>query len=298
MPIDSCPQANLSELLLGGQIRGGRLNLWKLYSGEQHKSIGGYFQTRLSTPYSPYGFNTSDFISKPVEFNCSIPSNIDLVARDKELESLSNAISTLSNNQLPRVDTWFSVIDWLKDFVVQTNNQYEYMFIDLNPSFSIFTQIALSVTDRILVPVTADGSSIEATLNLFSFVYDADNHNSMYDSFPNGLESKGRKLPKIHLIMKNRLTRYNEGTDGAFSSILETIDNIISYKISSTPNIFIFRNIYDGIVEIRDFQSTGVVSFAEAIPFSKLSTGNHPIGNNPIQINEENLNNLEVIHKV
>jgi cellulose biosynthesis protein BcsQ len=42
-----------------------------------------------------------------------------------------------------------AVIDWLSDFLAPIREDYGVVFIDANPSFSIYTQIALSSTDRL-----------------------------------------------------------------------------------------------------------------------------------------------------
>lgn len=56
--IDVCPQANLSELLLGGLNQGGSNNLLIQQGKSPRSTIGGYFQLRLPAPY-----NAPDFCS-------------------------------------------------------------------------------------------------------------------------------------------------------------------------------------------------------------------------------------------
>jgi len=40
------------------------------------------------------------------------------------------------------------------------------------------------------------------------------------------------------------------------------------------------------MVDIRDFQSTGVVAFAKGVPFSRLLAGKQSIGTHRVQVNE------------
>ena len=64
LAVDLCPQANFSELLLGGLLGEGSANLLALQKKSLRKSIGGYFQQRLPSPYSmPDALDTADFIS-------------------------------------------------------------------------------------------------------------------------------------------------------------------------------------------------------------------------------------------
>jgi cellulose biosynthesis protein BcsQ len=58
-------------------------------------------------------------------------------------------------------------MDWLKEFLDDANGDFDYTFMDLNPSFSIYTQIALANTDRLIIPTMADDSSRRAVQNAF-----------------------------------------------------------------------------------------------------------------------------------
>ena len=40
------------------------------------------------------------------------------------------------------------------------------------------------------------------------------------------------------------------------------------------------------MVDVRDFQTTGVVAFARGLPFSRLSAGKQTIGGHRVQVNE------------
>ena len=101
LTIDVCPQANLSELLLGGLNNKGSDKLLAQQGHVPRCSVGGYFQLRLPSPYVSPSFNATDFITNPSEFNISIPNNIDLVCGDPLLELQANAVNTLANNQIP-----------------------------------------------------------------------------------------------------------------------------------------------------------------------------------------------------
>ncbi|HGA5298890.1 TPA: ParA family protein, partial [Salmonella enterica subsp. enterica serovar Chailey] len=65
LAIDLCPQANLSELLLGGMNNSGSDKLLIRQGLTPRCSIGGYFQLRLPAPYSPPAFSSTDYITHP-----------------------------------------------------------------------------------------------------------------------------------------------------------------------------------------------------------------------------------------
>lgn len=290
--IDLCPQANLSELFMGGLLGSGGQNLITLTA--EARTIGGYFQNRLSTPYNLPQINAELYISSPCNVNFQIPANIDLIAGDRVVELQSNSISALSITQIPGVDTYLKIIDWVNDLINAANhlNRYDEIFIDTNPSFAIYTQIALAATDRIIAPVMADDSSRRALSNIFSLVYGLNLPSAIYNTyaFNTKLANAGRQLPKIHLIVKNRLTQYM-GPASAYASVLSSIDNDLNAILATHPQYFTFTNLDDGLVNTRDFQTTGVVAFAKAVPFRKLTRGVHNIFGKETQVQQDNLDN-------
>ena len=294
LAIDLCPQANFSELLLGGLLGNGGVNLSALSTSSATVTVGGYFQDRLSNPFSTPQITARNYISNPSSKNSKVPTNIDLIAGDRIIELQSNAISALSITQIPGVDSYIKIIDWINDLIdaAIAENSYDDVFIDTNPSFAIYTQIALAATERIITPVMADDSSRRALQNIFSLVYGLNLPSAIYNqhSFNTKLITAGRDLPKIHLIVKNRLTQYM-GPASAYGSVLSSIDNDIVSIIASHPQYFTFSNLDDGVANVRDFQTTGVVAFAEATPFSRLSTGNHNIFGKVTQVTSPNVYN-------
>ena len=195
LAIDLCPQANLSELLLGGLEGNGSDKLNELYDTNGRVSIGGYFQDRLPTPFNAPSIDPDHYLCQPWKLNPHIPTNIDLLAGDRIVELQSNAISSLSNTQIPGIDTWLKVIDWLKDFIDATLNRYQTIFIDTNPSFSMYTQIALSVANRLVLPVMAHDSSRRAVRNAFTLVQGIQLPSAIYDQFSFSRKLKNASRP-------------------------------------------------------------------------------------------------------
>jgi len=286
--IDACPQANLSELLLGGLTGQGSQRLLQMHGAVPRRSIGGYFQIRLPSPYNVPSFRPQDFISTPSNVNGFIPRNVDLVCGDPLLELQSNAINALSNTQIPGTNTWIAVVDWLNDLLALLQSSYDTIFIDCNPSFSIYTQIALAAADRLVFPVMADDSSRRAVQNALSLVYGLSLPSPIYATyaFNTKLLRAGRSLPQVHLIAKNRITQYM-GPASAYAAVLIAIDNDVGALLSTHPHLFTFVDIAQGSAEIRDFQTTGVVAFAKGLPFSHLKSGKQTINTHRVQVKED-----------
>jgi cellulose biosynthesis protein BcsQ len=288
LAVDICPQANLSELFLGGLTNNGSKNLLSIQGQLPRCTIGGYFQIRLPSPYNLPPFSTHDFITTPSALNPLIPKNIDLVCGDPLLELQSNAINTLSNTQIPGTNTWLAIIDWVRDLLAPVADEYDVMFMDCNPSFSIYTQIGLAAAERLVLPVMADDSSRRAVQNALSLVYGLSLPSPIYATyaFSTKLEAQKRKLPQVHLVVKNRLTQYM-GPASAYFAVLQAIDGDIQQLLKGNANYFTFKKMADATVDVRDFQTTGVVAFARGCPFSRLAAGKQDIGGHRVQVKEE-----------
>ncbi|HCC34197.1 MAG TPA: ATPase [Ruminococcaceae bacterium] len=292
LAVDMCPQCNLSEMMLGGLQGKGSDNLLMRQGQTPRATVGGYFQMRLSSPITPPEFTANNFITYPNRdnYNNSIPSNVDLVCGDPLLELQSNALSTLANTNVPGENYWIGVIDWLKDFFDKVHDVYDVVFIDTNPSFSIYTQIAISTADKVILPVMADDSSRRAIQNAISLIYGLKLPSEIYTkyAFAEKLKEVNRRLPKIHLIVKNRITQYM-GAASAYATVLEKIGNDIIGLCTDNPHIFTFtdKEANNHIIEVRDFQTAGVVAHARACPFYCLSCGRLDILGRRVQVDKE-----------
>lgn len=300
LAVDVCPQANLSELLLGGLTYGGSAKLLARHGLIPRCSIGGYFQLRLPSPYGAPKFEPKDFLTVPSSLNASIPKNIALLCGDPLLELQSNAINTLANTQIPGTNTWIQVVSWLSDFLERLQDDYDVVFIDANPSFSMYTQIALAAAHRLVLPVMADDSSRRAIQNAFSLVYGLKLPSEIYAAyaFATKLAAAGRALPKVHLIVKNRITQYM-GDASAYSAVLRSIENDLTALLKTNPTMFTFANPNAGLVSVRDFQTAGVVAFARGCPFYNMPTGRIDIGGRRVRLEQEQKQNcVDALEKV
>lgn len=274
LAVDMCPQANLSELLLGGLTNHGSANLLMLQGMLPRPTVGGYFQLRLPRPYARPEFEALDFVVTPGKFNVEVPINIDLICGDPLLELQVNAMSTLANTQVPGTDTWLAVMDWMRDLLDGINERYDVVFLDANPSFSIYTQMAIASSEELLLPVMADDSSRRAVQNVFSLVYGLKVPSEIYTqhAFATRIQAAGRALPRVRMVIKNRLTQYM-GPASAYADVLSAIEENVRALQAEHPEMFSVGDPGSLFVDVRDFQTTGVVAFAKGCPFSRLKTG-------------------------
>ncbi|WP_241150776.1 hypothetical protein, partial [Pseudomonas viridiflava] len=145
-----------------------------------------------------------------------------------------------------------------------------------------------SAAHRVILPVMADDSSRRAIQNAFSLIYGLKLPSEIYSkyTFAKKMNAAGRELPKIHMILKNRLTQYM-GKASAYAAVLSGIDEDLQGLIRTYPQYFTFANIEAGIVDIRDFGTTGIVALARGCAFATMPTGRLTIGSHRVQVKVE-----------
>jgi cellulose biosynthesis protein BcsQ len=285
--VDMCPQANVSEVVLGGNGKGSA-ELEKLLSADPRRTVGGYFDERITSPHKITGNETS-YLLKADEYNQNVHGNLYLIAGDPSLEIQAETINQIAGQTLPS-GTWASVHQWLKDLLVAIGRKHQdaVFFIDCNPSFSAYTELAIIAADRIIVPCSADGSSARAITNIGQLVYGV-GVPAAYESvsFAKRAQNNGLPLPTIHVIPLNRSTQYEQKASKAFSAMYDAIKARAAqlYKVkkeifSTTNNVFL---------DIPDAHSVSVVTSHFGLPLDKIKLGKYTINGKDTQVPKDSL---------
>ncbi|MDE7169000.1 MAG: AAA family ATPase, partial [Mucispirillum sp.] len=144
--IDMCPQANVSQVILGGSDN---INAFNEQAQKRH-TVADYFINRYEkTPFQIMGIE-SEFYIQPKEFNDKLPDNLFLTVGSPKLEILNPIIDILTNNGQPvrigGIDQWKAVYNWINDLktgIINKIGENTIFFIDTNPSFANYTKIAI-----------------------------------------------------------------------------------------------------------------------------------------------------------
>ena len=154
----------------------------------------------------------------------------------------------------------------------------------------MYTQIALATCQRLVLPVTADDSSRRGIQNAMSLIYGLKLPSDVYaqHNFHSRMKNSGLKLPKIHLVAKNRLTQYIN-TAKSYTAVLSGIRNDLVGIVKDSPSHFTFSSVDDGLIEIRDFQTAGVVAFARGTPFVSMNSGTLSVAGQRVKVNADQL---------
>jgi len=286
--LDLCPQANLSEIVLGGNGKGAE-NLSNLI--ESHKTIGGYFDARISSPQQRTGTETDFQINDLKKYNPHLPDNASLVAGDPSLEIQAQTINQISAQTLP-TNSWANVHRWLMDLIsaIQTKQPNSVFFIDCNPSFAAYTELAIVAAERLIIPCTADGSSARAIDNVGRLVYGTGNANEYGDATFNKKALHNQfSLPAIHKIALNRGTQYSKRASKSFGAMFKEVENRVNKLQQSANPIQFSSSESEMFLEMPDAHNVAVVCSYEGVPLSQLKIGPHKMHQETVQVNPEPL---------
>ncbi len=289
--IDMCPQANVSEIFLGGNGRGAD-ELAKLLDGLERQTIGGYFDSRLKQPHEPTG-SEADFAIEIHRRNKRIPENLFLIAGDPSLEVQAEAINQIATQSLPQ-DAWKNVHSWLADLcdVLETNEPTSTIFIDCNPSFAAYTELSIVAANKLIIPCSADGSSARAIDNIGQLVYEhgvPDRYKGAM--FSSRLKKEGLTPPSIKLILMNRSTQYNARASKAFGAMFGEIKKrakrLLEKDAARGPDSRGGEDEY--FFDIPDTHSVAIVASHQGMPIRQIKVGAYEVFNIKSQVNKEPL---------
>ena len=281
--VDMCPQANLSEMILGGNSNGATV-LEGLLQKPDRLTVGGYFDKRISSPHSLTG-NEVDYLLHAKTYNHRLPDNLWLIAGDPSLEIQAQVISQLSSLVRPP-DNWKRIHRWLLDLVIACANkiglEQTTVLIDCNPSFSVYTELAMIAAERLIIPCSSDGSSARAINNVGTLLYGINDPHGA-GSFQSKVKHNGMSLPIIHSILFNRSTTYNQKASKAFKAMHDEIERRAESLRRETPQWFVSNLKFH---DVPDTHSVAIVCSHLGLPLYALHPGPKEVHGSRPQVNE------------
>jgi cellulose biosynthesis protein BcsQ len=300
--IDACPQANVSMLLLGGGSTGEN-NVLALCTQALPRTIVGYLSQVIAAGSGAPLPAPMNFVSDVAQYNPNLTNNLFLLCGDGNMEPMAPAISgaAAAPALTPQSQPWqwvHLILRALIDNICQVVPNRDWLvIIDTNPSFGIYTELAVSATDRLIVPVNADDSSRVATNAMFILLHGQVPPHPVYGSwtFATRAQTFGIVVPQIHVVVGNRLTQY-QGAAQAFSALSDATANTLFAAYQQHPQYFTprpapsaavaaFRHNYS--VALRDFNTAGVVAAHLGRRLSQMTGGYYPVHGQQVQINTE-----------
>ena len=294
--IDMCPQANVSMMLMGGG-KDAETKIQDLITKDTPQTVVGFITDSIIRA------DTSDlnkYITKLTDINKNLTENIYLLSGDGNLELIAPLLSEradatpLSSTDKP----WIDIHSIVKNFTERTiDGKPCTYFIDTNPSFSVYTQIAILSGKHLLVPINADDSSIFAITGLFNLIWGAEKLHPVYGNYTFAAKVSHFKIerPKIALLLGNRFTQ-KKGAAHAFKALSNEAVHKMYEEYCKKPDRFIstkseikdqdhFEREFS--VELRDFNSAGVVAANQGMPLSKMVKHDYQVYGEKIQVSKE-----------
>lgn len=286
----------INDVIGGGSL--GEKKLEQLISHDIPQSIVGYLTEHITNKENE--IKVKDFLCQLSSVNSNLSNNVYLLAGDGNLELIAPLLSdradakALSKKDEPWVEI-HSILKKLTQKEVNAGRECTY-FIDTNPSFSIYTQMAILAGEFLLVPINADDSSIYAISGLFNLIWGSDNQHQVYSKYTFASKVDGYKLerPQIALLLGNRFTQkvgaahaFRALSNQAINKMYEEYQKHSDYFIdmNNIQNLEAFKNQFN--VELRDFNSAGVVAANQGLPLSKMDQHSYEVYGDMIQVSKE-----------
>ena len=306
--IDLSPQPNASRTLLGSQNFNYALDVLM----SQGKTISFYLH-QANSGWVPY---PESYLTHVSFFNDKIPKNIQLLCGDINLGMVVWFLEQTTNAF--NLGRWGHVTSLIRQFIEGVQNSRSriaayndlVVFIDTSPSCSVLTEMALLAAERLIIPVNADDFSREALKDVLSFVYGIviDQHKTpipfkLYRA-PLTFNGKARmlnlRLPKIHLVINNRVTMYASSPAKAFDLMGDSILQVLRYAFKIYPWCFAGRELIcfnpaedpmrDYLEEFPDLHTVGIVALHTGCPLANFFHLNVPFLGETIQLNRSQIN--------
>ena len=292
--IDLCPQANVSSALLRGMGNVARLTY-------ERKTVSFYLH-QVSSSYGLSTVNLQAFLTRVNGLNNQIPPNVYLLCGDIHLETVARSLEQKRNANLADDSSWVFVTSSVRYFIEghfsgqsfftpgvasqPGDNRGWVVFIDTNPSFSVYTEIALLAAQRLIIPVNADDFSREALKSLLHLIYGIAEAElplefTLYDhklTFSYKCKTNGLRRPRIYLLIHNRATRYSTRSAEAFSQLSKSSYDALQCAFSNNFECFALKqpgpfglHVDQYFVDIFDFHTDGIVALHHGCPLANLT---------------------------
>jgi len=318
--IDMCPQANISSALLGfaGDFNSDQLNqirnekvkeFWgdeddsdtedESKSQSYFKSISGYLMMRAANRQTEAKVDPRRYIVKVNEENQYMPGNLYLLLGDETLELTIKAVEHNRNagNSGQGLNPWKDGTILVKRMIEKYAKKLRRIedvegltvFIDTNPAFSAYTELAIAASNRLILPLNADDFSRAAANSMLANIYGYEFNHSYDDPsfsaqkervFAYRAKKENLELPRIHLAINNRVIQYALRSSKANRAMGDSVVEALFKAYKKRPEIFTKTNedtIQDEeafkrhfFYDLKDFHKTAIQSIHCGMPLSAM----------------------------
>ena len=292
--VDMCPQANLSEMILGGNGRGqeGYETLQK-----DELTVAHYIKARYAKSMQNKLGTESGYFIKVNQYNNEMPENLWLLCGDIDLDLCSRIVTEMGNMSLR--GAWKNsrslLLDLLQTF--ELNNKGETVFfIDCNPSFSTYTELAILSAERLIIPCTADFASMRGIRNVFKTLYgynqaDMEESQFTFENFSVTAKDKGMPMPKVHSFILNKSRTHDKKASSAYKAHAKKITEIANDYKQNRSNDFA-DELSQLVFNIKDGNTLVTVLNHFGLPLSKLTAKTYAMYDRRTQLEQNQIDRI------
>jgi len=253
------------------------------------KTLGGYFMARNELMNgSPVRRPSGDeFVVQVSTHNTNVSGNLYLAVGDPMLEHLMPPLEQRRAAHGAMGNPWRNVTMMLKEMIDEITAQGNwYVIIDTDPSFNLYTQMAVTAAPFLVLLLTPDDYSRHAMNAAFELVFGVQSPNHLYSSYIQHYSYHARavannmQLPKIHLLLCNRLTQYDSLTAQSFDELCIKAEQEMHQMFLQHPHAFTYNPDVAGSQQLRSFKANYVHRLHDLhkVSFASAHTG-RPVGN-------------------
>lgn len=293
--IDMCPQANVSEMILGGNGEGEK-RLSDL--ANNNITIASYIKDRFNgSQFHKLGTELRYFVNAN-KYNEYMPSNLYLLPGDIDLDICSKLISHIAF--APKKGSWrvsrSLLVDLVESFENGESNKPKTFFIDCNPSFAPYTELALLAANRLIVPCTADAASIRGIHNLIKMIYGVSLDTKVFPDefldFYHEVSAINWNVPRLHLFIQNRSRTNEKSATHAYQAHADKINELAQEIMAKHGDLFTDEKLNSRIGHIKDGNTLASILNHEGRLLSGLSHARYNIYGTETQANGDQIEAL------
>ncbi|MCL2611230.1 MAG: AAA family ATPase [Defluviitaleaceae bacterium] len=183
----------------------------------------------------------------------------------------------------PQKDSWKISRNLLNDLITSFEDKHSsqdcVFFIDCNPSFSNYTELAILSANYLIVPCTSDPASLHGIKNVSRILYKKEVDNGIYIQFKERAEQEGFKLPEFYAYINNKNRTKNKKSAIAFKAASEDINNYVTSHFDTSIKAF----------EVKDCNTLAVIMDYNGIKPSDLTASSYKTYSRRTQASESQI---------
>lgn len=265
--VDVCPQKNFSELLLKQDAH--NEDSRTIYDALLAKVVGGAWDATEGYDGIPLAKRVRD-ANREFE-NCklchAIPGSSELFLFPSQLYTQLNQIYSMTGTRKTKVLT--NLLNSLKQVILEESFDLkpDVTLIDTSPFFAGGTHLAWHAAEALIIPVRVDEQSIYALELTLRMLHDP---NSEFHQWRERAEIEA--VPKVQAIAITHCG-WNRQAKNSIDNTSKTFIGRALELAERYADCFATERPADHFAILQDFQSSGKISGALAIPIDKLEDG-------------------------